>query len=305
MAIVWQISAIHFNRKTLICGVLLNKSPFVYDRKLSGIRNMLIVGKTYNTTVYKNKPINVNVGQHHYKVTTDQNGSFFLELDFEVDDEIIIGPDGGGTPFEIVQSYPIVFKNTSGPFDVISDIDDTILVSYSASALKRIRTLTLISPHKRKSVGFTRALFKETEKMGARVFYVSKSESNLFALLAAFIEYNNLPKGILFLTPYLNFRGLFRNKKGKDHKLNLIRFILKHAEDKSFILIGDDSQKDMEVYTEVIRNNPGRIKQVLIRKTKPFRTDKQKENWKALKEVFPEAVCFQDGDGFNKELLKN
>jgi phosphatidate phosphatase APP1 len=303
MAVVWQISVIHFEKKTLLCGVLLKKSPFVYHKRLSGTRNLFKVGRTYNTPVYKNKPVTITVGKEHYQVQTDRNGSFFLELDYITEDKIVISPEREGVPFKIVQSYPVYFKNTSGPYDIISDIDDTILVSYSASFLKRIRTLMLVSPHKRKSISFTQALFVETEKIKARVFYVSKSESNLFALLTAFIEYNRLPEGPLFLTPYLNFRGLLRGKKGKDHKLNLISFLLKHSGEKHFVLLGDDSQKDMEVYSEVVREHPGRIKQVLIRRTKPFMTSRQKKSWEQLKQVFPEAVSFDDGDKFDKKLL--
>jgi phosphatidate phosphatase APP1 len=302
MAVVWQLSVIHFEKKTLLCCVLLNSAPFVYDKRLSGFRNLFKVGKSYNAVTYNNKPILITAGQEQYRVETDKNGSFSLELSYIVKDEVKIS-DERGMPFRVVQNYPVVFKNTSGPFDVISDIDDTILVSYSANFLKRIRTLTLVSPHRRQSVGFTQALLEETEKLKARVFYVSKSESNLFALLASFIEHNDLPKGPLFLSPYLNFRGLLGKKKAKDHKLNLIRFILKHSEEKTFVLVGDDGQRDMEIYTEVVINNPGRIKQVLIRRTKPFMTEKQKASWKKLQEVFPEAVYFRDGDKFNKEIL--
>ena len=276
----------------------------MYDKRLSGFRNLFKVGKTYNAVIYKNKPVVITIGQKQYRVETDENGSFSLELNYIVEDEVKIGPEGGML-FKVVQNYPVVFKNTSGPFDVISDIDDTILVSYSANFLKRIRTLTLVSPHRRQSVGFTQALFEETEKLKARVFYVSKSESNLFALLASFIEHNNLPRGPLFLSPYLNFRGLLGKKKAENHKLNLIRFILKHSEGKTFVLVGDDGQRDMEIYSEIVRNNPGRIKQVLIRRTKPFMTEKQKVSWKKLQEVFPEAVYFRDGDKFNKEILTN
>jgi phosphatidate phosphatase APP1 len=69
------------------------------------------------------------------------------------------------------------------------------------------------------------------------------------------------------------------------------------------VLLGDDSQKDMEVYSEVVREHPGRIKQVLIRRTKPFMTSRQKKSWEQLKQVFPEAVSFDDGDKFDKKLL--
>ena len=303
MAVVWQLSVIEFEKKTLLRGVLLKKAPFAYHKKISGFQNLVKLGNTYKTPVIKNKPVTILLNGKEYGTVTDRNGSFQMEFDGVVEDDILIRPGIGGEPFEIVQNYPVIFRNTDSVFDVISDIDDTILMSYTADFLKRIRTLMLITPHKRKTVDYTQALFEVTKKLNARVFYISKSESNLFALLTAIIEHNRLPQGVMFLTPFLNFKGLLFDKKGKSYKLHLIRSVLDHSGDKAFVLIGDDSQKDMEDYTEIVRNYPGKIKNVLIRKTKSFMTKKQKRNWQRLRDACPDAIYFKDGDVFKKELI--
>ncbi len=295
MAVVWQISAVHFGGKTLLSGVLLNRSPFPFDRKLSPLKHLLKVAKTYGIGVYADRQIEISTVGRTIRTRTDNSGGFAQVVDFQAGKDIVVtGEDG--KPIEIVQDFPVVFENTDSPFDIISDIDDTIIHSFTADFFKRIKTLALTSPQKRKVVDFTRKLFAESERLHARVFYISKSESNLFALLAAFIDYNGLPRGRLFLTPYLRFSQLLRPKKGRAYKLKHIRFILDNSAEKPFVLVGDDSQKDMEIYTAVVSEYPGRIKQIFIRKTKSVQRKKQKQQWKKLKQACPSAVYFSDGD---------
>lgn len=168
----------------------------------------------------------------------------------------------------IVQNYPVIFKKKESPFGVISDIDDTIIVSYSTSFIKRIKVLAFSLPQKRKVVNFTQNLLSEFQKHGTDFLYISKSESNLFALLTTFIKHNKLPVGNLILTHYLTFSQLLSPKKGLNYKLNKIYFILKNTGTKQFVLFGDDSQKDMEVYSEIAEEFPERILKIYIRQTK-------------------------------------
>jgi phosphatidate phosphatase APP1 len=206
--------------------------------------------------------------------------------------ELKINISDSVNPLKILQVYPIVFQNTRSPFDVISDIDDTIVVSYTADFFKRIGTLALTAPNKRKTIDFTKKLFQEFEKQDARVFYVSKSESNLFGMISSFIEYNKLPKGQLFLTPYLKFSQLLNPKKKRNFKINHIRFIMENSITNSFVLLGDDSQRDMEIYLEIARKFPERILKIYIRQTKKKILLYQKRMWEKLKSTGIPAKYF-------------
>ena len=282
MAVVWQISILHLNKRTLLSGVLLMDKPFIYDKKTSRFRNLLKVVKSYFIDVCKNKEITISIGNKIINTQTDEHGSFSVDLDYIPKGECKINFTGEKQTLEFLQTYPIIFKNTESSFDVISDIDDTIIYSYTADFFKRIGTLAFTTPRKRKPIEFTQDLMEEFKKQDIRVFYVSKSESNLFSMLTTFIEYNKLPKGQLFLTPYLKFGQLFKSKK-HNFKIENIRFVLKNSGNKKFVLFGDDSQKDMEVYTNIVEEFPERILKIYIRQTKLKILPYQKQMWEKLR----------------------
>ena len=268
MAIVWQISAVHLNKSTLLSGVLLKGAPFAYDKQIGSFKNLLKVGKSYFIDVCAHQEITITTNNKSINTSTDVFGSFLIVLDFLLKDEIIIKIVPNNKPLKILQTYPVIFQNTDGPFDVISDIDDTIIVSYTADFFKRVGTLAFTAPRKRKPIDFTHNLLKEFEKQDSRVFYVSKSESNFFGTLTSFIEYNKLPKGQLILTPYLKFAQLLNPKKKHNFKINHIQLILENSGNKKFVLFGDDSQRDMEIYSEIAGKFPERILKIYIRQTK-------------------------------------
>lgn len=281
--VVWQISAVHLNRKTLISGVLLETAPFAYDKQIRSLKNLLNVIKSYFISTYQNKKISITTNNITINTNTDSYGSFSIVVDFLHIGELKINIAENVSPLRILQTYPIIFKNTKSPFNVISDIDDTIIVSYTASFFKRIGTLALTTPNKRETISFTQKLFKEFKKQNVRVFYVSKSESNLFGMLTSFIKYNKLPKGQLILTPYLKFSQLLNPKKKQNFKFNNIRFIIENSITNGFVLVGDDSQQDMEIYLNITREFPKRILKIYIRQTKNKVLLYQKQMWGKLK----------------------
>lgn len=296
MPVIWQLSIIQFHEKTLVSGVLLKKTPSLYSRKVGRFRNLLKVGGSYFIHAVAGRKVNIRFGDKVYHTKTTGRGSFNLVLENHETQSPKITLEGNDEPLEIIQEFPVMLQKTKSRFDVISDIDDTILRSYSSDAFRRITTLALTSPYKRKVIGFTRSLFERFSTQEARVFYVSKSESNLFNLLTSYIRFNEFPEGAMFLTSYLSLLNLFNPHKGHDYKLNHIRFIIRNSGDKQFYLLGDDGQRDMEIYLAVASEFPGRIANVFIRQTRSKRSSKQVEMWEQLKQKVPEAVYYQDGD---------
>lgn len=158
-------------------------------------------------------------------------------------------------------------------FGIISDIDDTILISHSTSLFKKLRLMLLKNASTRLPfegvAAFYRALHTNNsdEKYFNPIFYVSSSEWNLYDLLVDFCRNQNIPKGMFMLHDLkVGLFKLFSSGGGKhDHKLKKIQHILETFDQLGFILIGDSGQKDPEIYKQTIEKYPERIKAVYIR----------------------------------------
>lgn len=157
-------------------------------------------------------------------------------------------------------------------FGVISDIDDTILVSYATQKFMKLRLMLLNNAHTRMPFegvsAFYRALQTGTSASGYNpIFYVSNSEWNLYDLLYEFIQFNRIPKGPLFLREMkinlLNFRKF--KEVNKNHKIETLQYLLTTYQGMKFILIGDSGQRDPEIYSEIVKQFPGRVLAIYIR----------------------------------------
>lgn len=283
MPVVWELSVIHLsNNKTLISGVILQNTPYTYQNKKGLLRNIISIFKSYFTNTYSNQSISLSSNQINSSIVTDDKGGFQIVFPHLHENEVKVFSETNQKAIKIAQTYPIIFKETDSSFDVISDIDDTILISKSPHPARRIANLLFKSPFKRKVISFTKSKLEEFQNQQARIFYVSKSESNLFGYLTSFITLNNLPRNPLFLTPYLNMYQLIRLKKGKDFKFKKISFLLENSDSKKYVLFGDDGQSDLETYLSIILQFPQKIISVYIRKTKKKLTPFQEETMRKL-----------------------
>ena len=305
MAYVWQIVIATFYPKSIIKGVILNARPNRNNNKLTRITNVLPLIRSYTTKPLKNAKIKITLNEDVFETQTNNQGAFFLEVLNTFNKKPIISVHYQKTKLDITQNYPIFFKNNKNNIGVISDIDDTILASHTADIIKRLITLVLVPSHKRKTISFTEKLLNVLALNKSNIYYVSKSESNLFGIISSFMQKNKLPKGPLLLTPFLNFKGLLKHKKGKDFKLSNIKYIIQNSPiHKKFILFGDDTQKDMEVYSTICNLFPDRIALVYIRQTKKKISRKKLDLWKNLKHIFPNAVYFNKNTDINSEIEK-
>ncbi len=305
MAYIWQISIVRFSDLSIVSGVILDGKS--NDLHTQSAKNYRIVLGSYFKKPFANKKIKVAIGSKIFNTTTDDHGGFMVETGQDLTAEIKVFVNGKSEPLKTTQNYPVVFKNSDQPICVISDVDDTILVSYTASFRKRVGTLLFTSPQKRKSISFTKEILDAISQGDGRVFYVSKSENNLFGILTSFIQNHRLPEGNLSLTPYLKFNQLLNTKKGKDYKEKTIRKIIERSPEKKFILIGDDTQQDMAVYEKTARMYPNQVVKIYIRKTMKNLLGHKKEQMNKMGELAVPFLYFSDEDDVHKEiqLIKN
>jgi phosphatidate phosphatase APP1 len=166
----------------------------------------------------------------------------------------------------------IMILDDEPEFGVISDIDDTILISYATQKLQKLMLMMLNNARTRMPFegvsAFYHALQRGQINRGYNpVFYVSNSEWNLYDLLYEFIEFNRIPKGPLLLRQMaLYFWRPWKIREfNKNHKKESIKKLFTVYNQMKFILIGDSGQKDPQVYSEIAKEFPGRVLAIYIR----------------------------------------
>ena len=302
MAVVWQISAIQFKDKTLINGIILKNISWPDHIKTTKLKNIYLVLSSYFQKRYKNQKIIISTGKKFIDAETDKYGRFTtVILQDKIEKVEVLSPENK-KPFEIIQTYPVFFADNDNPVAAISDIDDTVLVSNTQRMIKSIATVLFVTPDKRVPIDHTVHLLNILHKKGSRVFYVSKSESNLFAMLSHFVISNELPVGYLHLTPYISFYQLFKTKGGKYYKELALRFMLDNSPDKRYVLFGDDTYHDIKIYSIIAGSYPGSILKVYIRKVKRYLTKSQRKDIENLKKLGVPVVYFSDKDDMSKEV---
>ena len=152
-------------------------------------------------------------------------------------------------------------------FGVVSDMDDTVLQSEVTSFLRAARMVLLENALTRLPFPGVAAFYRALERgaTGAEsnpIFYVSSSPWNLYDVIDGFLEAQQIPVGPLLLRDW-DLGKL--TERHASHKGVAIREIFDTYPELPFLLVGDSGQEDPEIYTELVRERPGRVKAVYIR----------------------------------------
>jgi phosphatidate phosphatase APP1 len=164
----------------------------------------------------------------------------------------------------------ILVPPTTARFGVISDIDDTVIQSSVSNLIQAARTVLLGNARTRLPfpgvAAFYRALYDgATTHERNPIFYVSSSPWNLYDVIAEFMELQKIPRGPLLLRDWDIGLGTLGASRHFDHKEVAIRNIMRMYPGLPFILIGDTSQHDPEIYRQIVEEFPGRIRAIYIR----------------------------------------
>jgi phosphatidate phosphatase APP1 len=113
---------------------------------------------------------------------------------------------------------------------------------------------------------FYHALRRGTDGAGPNpLFYVSNSPWNLYDLLDEFIDINGFPVGPLLLQSWGRSRALLAGTSLPKLKLDRVRLLFDLYPSLPFVLIGDSGERDPEIYRDIARSYPGRVRAIYIR----------------------------------------
>ena len=171
---------------------------------------------------------------------------------------------------EVSKDGQLMLAPSFSQFGVISDIDDTVLVTGATSAWQTLRLTFLENAYTRLPFAGVAAFYRALQSGAVTtlfnpIYYVSSSPWNLYDLLIDFFRIQGLPKGPLLLRDLDLDLNLLASQSHHTHKRAMIDKIMAVNPALPFVLLGDSGQQDPEIYTAVIRANPGRVKAVYIR----------------------------------------
>ncbi|MEO8335036.1 MAG: phosphatase domain-containing protein [bacterium] len=164
----------------------------------------------------------------------------------------------------------ILVPATTARFGVISDIDDTVIQSRVSNFLLAARTVMLGNARTRLPFPGV-AAFYQALRDGASgdeknpIFYVSSSPWNIYDVISEFMELQKIPRGPILLRDWDISFGSLSSNRHFDHKGAAIRNIMKTYPELPFILIGDTSQHDPEIYRQIVSEFPNRVRAIYIR----------------------------------------
>jgi phosphatidate phosphatase APP1 len=223
--------------------------------------------------------VRVTVGMVERELTADNEGYFREWID-------LASPLTGASPWENAQ-YQLVspllavqpdvrgvgrirIPREGTTFGVISDLDDTVIQSRVSNFLQAVRTIMLGNARTRLPfpgvAGFYRALERGGDGLRQNpIFYVSSSPWNIYDVIHEFLTLQEIPDGPILLRDWDVALSSLASSHLRAHKEPLIEEILALYPSLPFILIGDTSQHDPEIYREVVRRHPSRILAIYIR----------------------------------------
>lgn len=198
-----------------------------------------------------------------------------------------------------------LLKPHKSKLGIISDIDDTFLMSHTNNLFKKLYVILAKNINNRTVfddvVPHYQALSRagqEKEGVFNSFFYVSSSEWNLYEFILQFADMHELPKAIIKLknikTGIADF--LFTGRGGHDHKFHKIKDIVSFYPHLEYVLLGDDSQQDPYLYERICKMFPQNIRAIYIRQTSKKQKDKVKATLANVEDLNVATCYFENSE---------
>jgi len=224
--------------------------------------------RSFMTIPVKDAAVVIEVGGTCQEVYTDREGF----VDCRVEGDVSPGWCTVGLRTDHAQPVeaPIRVVDPSVRFGIISDIDDTVMVTALPRPMLAAWNTFVLDEHARAAVPGMAVLYERLTNAhtGAPVFYLSTGAWNVAPTLTRFLGRHLYPAGPLLLTAWgPKSDRWFRS--GRAHKRASLARLAREFPDMKWLLIGDDGQHDEEIYAEFAADHPDNVAAVAIRRLSP------------------------------------
>ncbi|MCX2744183.1 DUF2183 domain-containing protein [Mangrovivirga sp. M17] len=264
--------------RAVIHGRILEKEPIIHeenDLPDSFWTNLKKTWKRYESDEIPGVSLKGELYGYEAHCTSDNEGYFFMEFNDLESTSLVNGwhevkLEITDMPFDLeydsTATGEILICEQQNPFGVISDVDDTIIVSDAMHSIKRI--ITMISndaPSRTPFEGVSELYHKLIHHNKNPLFFVSGSSYNLYDMLISFCNHHDIPKAPFILRDLGIDKDQWIRQDSEPYKVSNIEKIFEMYPRLEFILIGDSGQHDPEIYFKIYKKYPDRIKAIYIR----------------------------------------
>jgi phosphatidate phosphatase APP1 len=212
--------------------------------------------------------VRVTIGDATHEVVADRGGVIDTDIPARLEPgwQTLSMSVEGGEPVET----RVFIVGSDVRFGVVSDVDDTVMVTALPRPLLAAWNSFVVNEHARQPVPGMAVLMERLvrDAPGMPVIYLSTGAWNVAPTLIRFLRRHLFPSGSILLTDWgPTHDRWFRS--GKAHKLSNLRRLAVEFPDVKWLLIGDDGQHDDEIYTTFARESPGNVAAVAIRRLSP------------------------------------
>ena len=172
------------------------------------------------------------------------------------------------------------------PVGIISDIDDTILVTGVLRKSTMLKNSLTVSPEHREAVPgmaelYRRLVQKNPAPEATAIFYLSASPRQLTDSVRRFLVAGGFPRGVLQLRGTSAESGdVVKNHEA--YKLRHLETILAAFPGLRFQFFGDDAERDPEIYAEIRERHPAQVEGIWIHRINP---DKKRPTYPGQRDV--------------------
>jgi phosphatidate phosphatase APP1 len=244
----------------VLCRVILTRRGLASDAAFEGVRGW----RSFTSVAVDDVDVTITANGETHTVRTDRGGVVDTIVPFDLEpgwQTITLSAEG---PRPVQAKIFIVDPATR--FGLLSDIDDTVMVTSLPRPMLAAWNSFVLTEHGRRPVPGMSVLYERilAQNPGAPVIYLSTGAWNVAPTLERFLSRNMYPSGTLLLTDWGPTHDRFF-RSGRLHKQESLQRLSQDFPDIKWLLVGDDGQHDEELYGEFVAAHESNVAAVAVR----------------------------------------
>lgn len=248
----------------VLCRVVFAKRGILFRGDPTGSRGW----RSFVTVPVEDAEVDIELAGVHHTVQADYSGV----VDVVVEQELT--PGRHTITMTAHSSEPVtadVFVvGDEEQFGIVSDIDDTVMVTALPRPLLAAWHTFVVNEHARAATPGMPVLYERlaTAHDDPPMFYLSTGAWNTAPTLTRFLSSNLYPPGALLLTDWGPTKDRWF-RSGREHKRSNLRRWVQEFPQVKWLLFGDDGQHDETIYRDFADAHPDHVAAVCIRQLTP------------------------------------